>query len=442
MEINMKETVIQFGEGNFLRGFFNYFLDSINKQGFYDGKAVVIQPRAGGKCALLQAQNCNYNLYLRGIENGEVKQEHHYIESISRCIDPYKDFNEYISLADNPDFRFIVSNTTEAGIEFVSTCKFTDKPCISFPGKLTQLLFRRYENNLNGFIILPCELIDNNGEELKKCVLQYADLWNLGTDFVNWIENENHFVNTLVDRIVTGYPEDQTKLAHPDDKFLDTAEIFHLWVIEGDFEDEFPLKKAGFNVVWTDDAKPYKKIKVRILNGAHTSLVAGALLSGIETVGEAMADDTSYAFLTKCMNNEILPTIGENKDSRTFANNVFDRFRNPFIQHKWRSIVLNSVSKFSVRVLPTLLEYKEKNGIYPSGLTMSLALLLYFYKNDTPNDSPDIIATIKKDSIADILKNTSLWQTDLSDITKTVTEYYNKIEAIGTKEAMKWILSE
>ena len=438
----MKETVIQFGEGNFLRGFFDYFLHKMNEKGLYDGKAVVVQPISMGRVAELNEQDCKYNLYLRGIQNGEIVKEHTFVESISRCIDPYKDFEDYMALADNPDFRFIVSNTTEAGIEFVDTCKFDDKPALSFPAKLTQLLYKRYKNGLKGFVILACELIDNNGSELKKCVLKYAELWNLEADFVAWLENENHFINTLVDRIVTGYPNDETKDAHPDDKFLDTAEIFHLWVIEGDFEDEFPLQKAGFNVVWTDDAKPYKKIKVRILNGAHTSLVAGALLSGIETVGEAMNDETTYAFLNKCMKEEILPTIGENEESIAFANAVFDRFKNPYIQHKWRSIALNSISKFSVRVLPTLLEYKEKNGIAPNGLTLSLAYLIYFYKNDMPQDAENVIATIKNDCIADILKNESLWQANLSDLTSLVTEYYNKIEILGAKETMKWILSE
>ncbi len=437
----MKETVIQFGEGNFLRGFFDFFLHEMNRKGLYDGKAVVIQPRQGGKCALLSEQNCRYNLYSRGIKDNKIIKEHTFIESISRCVDPYKDFEKYIALADNPDFRIIVSNTTEAGIAFDETCKFEDKPALSFPGKLTQLLYRRYQNGLKGFIILPCELIDNNANELKNCILKYADLWDLGDGFKTWLENENHFANTLVDRIVTGYPDDETKDLHPEDKFLDTAEIFHLWVIEGNFEDEFPLKKAGFNVVWTDDAKPYKKIKVRILNGAHTSLVAGALLSEIETVGEAMNNETTYAFLNKCMKEEILPTIGENEESICFANNVFDRFKNPFIQHKWRSIALNSVSKFSVRVLPTLLEYKEKNGTYPKGLTLSLAYLIYFYKNDDPQDADDVIEVMKNDSIADILKNTSLWQNDLSDLTEIITEYYNKIHTLGAKETMKWILS-
>ena len=438
----MKETVIQFGEGNFLRGFFDYFLHKMNEKGLYDGKAVVVQPIPMGRVAELNEQDCKYNLYLRGIKDGEIVKEHTFVESISRCVDPYKNYEGYMALADNPDFRFVVSNTTEAGIEFVDSCKFEDKPALSFPGKLTQLLYRRYKNGLNGFVILSCELIDNNGSELKKCVLKYAELWNLESDFVAWLENENHFVNTLVDRIVTGYPNDETREMHPDDKFLDTAEIFHLWVIEGDFEDEFPLKKAGFNVVWTDDVKPYKKIKVRILNGAHTSLVAGALLSGIETVGEAMNDEVTYAFLSKCVKEEILPIIGENDESISFANSVFDRFKNPYIQHKWRSIALNSVSKFAVRDLPTLLEYKEKNGKAPKGLTLALANLIYFYKNDNPDDNADVVATMKNDSISEILANTSLWSSDISDLTEIVTEYYNKIDTIGAKETMKWILSE
>ena len=438
----MKETVIQFGEGNFLRGFFDYFLDVMNKKEIYSGKAVIVQPRTGGKCALLSEQNNCYNLYLRGIDKGYTVQEHHFIESISRCVDPYKDYEEYISLADNPDFRFIVSNTTEAGIKFDKNCSFDDKPSLSFPGKLTQLLFRRYKNGMRGFIFLPCELIDNNGDMLKNCIMQYVDYWQLEEGFSLWLENENHFANTLVDRIVTGYPDDETRNLHPEDKFLNTAEIFHIWVIEGNFEDELPLRKAGFNVIWTDDVKPYKRMKVRILNGAHTSLVAGALLSGIETVGEAMNDETAVSFLVKCLKEEILPTVGENDESISFAKSVLDRFRNPFIKHKWRAISLNSVSKFSVRVLPTILEYKEKFGEYPKCLVLSLAYLIYFYKNDTPDDMTETVLFIKNSSVADILKNTSFWSVDLSLLTDEVSEYYRKIHTFGAKEVMKWILSE
>ncbi len=438
----MKETIIQFGEGNFLRGFFDYFLDEMNKKGLYEGKAVIVQPRAGGKCALLQAQDCRYNLYLRGIENGETVSKHSLIESVSRCINPYKDFEGFLELAKNPDMRFVVSNTTEAGIAFDESCAFSDTPCLSFPGKVTQLLFARYESGLKGFVFLPCELIDNNGDELKSCVIKYARLWGLSEDFVAWVNEENTFLNTLVDRIVTGFPDDETAKAHPGDSFLDAAEVFHLWVLDGDFESELPLKRAGFNVIWTDDVKPFKKTKVRILNGAHTSLVAGCLLSGIESVGEAMKDDTASAFLKACMEKEILPTIGETAENLEFARAVSDRFSNPFIFHRWRAIALNSISKFSVRVLPTLMEYKEKYGTAPKGLTLSLAMLLYFYKNDIPEDNADIISFIKENSLEDILKCKDLWQADISSLTHKVTAYYDKISAIGAKEAIKWILSE
>ena len=436
----MKETVIQFGEGNFLRGFFDYFLHRMNTEKLYDGRAVIVQPRAGGRVQGLSEQGCKYNLYLRGIEKGETRCEHTLVESVSRCVDPYKDFEAFISLADNPDFRFIVSNTTEAGIAFDEGCSLEDKPCLSFPGKVTQLLYRRYKNNMEGFVLLPCELIDNNGTQLKECVLSYAALWGLEEGFTQWVENENQFLNTLVDRIVTGYPTDETAALHPEDKYLDTAEIFHLWVIEGDFENELPLKECGFNVIWTGDVKPYKKIKVRILNGAHTSLVAGALLSGIETVGEAMKDEAAFGFLNKAMNEEILPVIGDNEECRAFAESVFDRFRNPYIHHKWESISLNSISKFSVRVLPTVLEYKEKYGDFPKCLSLSLAFLIYYYKNGNPQDSQSAIEFIRNNSIEKILANKALWQRDISSMTRLIEEYYEKISEIGSKEAMKWVL--
>lgn len=439
----MKERIIQFGEGNFLRGFVDYFIHCLNKKDLYDGKVVLVQPIPVGQIEGLKAQDYKYNLYLRGIDKGEIVTEHNLIESVARGVDPYKDFSEYMALADNPDFRFVISNTTEAGIAFDESCKFDDKPCKSFPGKLTQLLYRRYKNGMDGFVHLACELIDNNGYELKKCVLKYAELWGLEENFVKWIKEKNAFVNTLVDRIVTGYPgKEEAKALAEGDNYVDTAEIFHLWVIEGNYENELPLKKAGFNVVWTDNAKPYKKIKVRVLNGAHTSLVAGAILSGIETVGEAMADERASAFLMRCIKEEILPTIGENDESIAFANSVLDRFRNPFIKHKWRSIALNSVSKFAVRDLPTLLEYREKFGKYPKMLTMALAFLIYFYKNDTPDDGADVTEKMKSLSIAEILSDSSLWLTDLSEMTGIITEYYGIIETKGAEGAMEWILSE
>ena len=266
MSAQVKETVMQFGEGGFLRGFVDYFFHKLREKGLYDGKIVVIQPIEKGMVDLLNQQKGEYNLFLRGIQDGEVVNEHTHITSISRGINPYTNFEDYMALAENPDLRVIVSNTTEAGIEYLGTEKLSDAPAKSYPAKLTQFLYKRFQTGLKGFILLPCELIDNNADNLKACVLKYADLWELGQDFKNWIEKENDFCNTLVDRIVTGYPRDEvealTEQIGYTDNLIDTAEIFHLWVIEGHHEDELPFNKAGYNIVWTDDAKPYKKRKV------------------------------------------------------------------------------------------------------------------------------------------------------------------------------------
>lgn len=360
----MKETVLQFGTGNFLRGFADYFIDALNKQGLYDGKIVVVSPTNSKAVEKINAQKGRYNLILRGIENGEEISSINEINSISCAVNPYADFDGFLSLAKNPDLHFIVSNTTEAGISFDDTCKITDKPADSFPAKLTQFLYKRYKNNLNGFVILACELIDNNGKELEKCVLKYAEKWELGKDFITWIKSENTFCNTLVDRIVTGYPKDEAEHIFDEigyrDYLLDTAEPYHLWVIEGDFENKLPFQKAGFNVIWTDNVALYKKMKVRILNGSHTSLVFPSLLCNVETVGESLKDEQLNAFLNTCLFDYILPMLDNTDEIKSFANAVLERFSNPYIRHLWKSISLNSVSKFTARVLPTVNDYIDK----------------------------------------------------------------------------------
>lgn len=440
----MTERIIQFGEGNFLRGFADYFIHKLNEKGLFDGSVVIVQPIAKGLTDTINAQKGEYNLYLRGIQDGKEVCEHTKIQSVSRAINPYEDFDAYLSLAGDPNFRFIISNTTEAGIAYDDSCEITDAPPSSFPAKLTVLLNERFKKGLKGFIILSCELIDHNGDELKKCVLKYADKWNLGEDFKKWLVEENSFCNTLVDRIVTGYPrEEAEKLCEElgyEDKLLDTAEIFHLWVIEGHFEDELPLQKAGFNVVWTDDVTPYKKRKVRILNGGHTSMVTGALLSGLETVGQCVNDEVVGNFLKKCLFTEIVPTLGGSAEDENFANAVLERFANPYIKHMLRSIALNSVSKFSVRVLPTILEYKEQQGEYPLSLTMALAALIEFYKTDKPQDLPEVEEFMKKASVEEILKNKELWGSDISDMKKEVEICLNKIHTLGMKRAMEWTI--
>ena len=377
-----KETVIQFGEGGFLRGFADYFFQKLQDKGLFDGSVVIVQPIEKGMCSVLEQQGCEYNLFLRGIDNGQVVDEHTHIDIISRCVNPYENFESYMKLAENPDFRFIVSNTTEAGIEYVDSNQFTDAPARSFPGKLTQLLYKRFRLGLKGFIILSCELIDHNGEELEKCCLRYADLWGLGEEFKTWLVQENDFCSTLVDRIVTGFPRDEheelCRRIGEQDNMMDTAEIFHLWVIQGNHEDELPLQKAGFHVVWTDNVDPYKKRKVRILNGAHTSMVLGAHLYGLKTVGECLKDEKVSALLRKCIFREIIPAIGDTEDNRKFGEAVLERFSNPFIRHMLLSIALNSVSKFRARVLPTILEYRDMLIPVPRGLLFLWQLSWHF----------------------------------------------------------------
>ena len=446
MSGNVKETVIQFGEGGFLRGFVDYFFHKLQEKGLYDGKIVVVQPIEKGMCQMLADQNCEYNLFLRGINNGQVVNEHSHVTSISRALNPYTQYEDYIALATSPDLRVLVSNTTEAGIEYLGTEKLTDTPPKSYPAKLTQFLYKRFQAGLKGLILLPCELIDNNGDNLKACVLKYADLWELGDEFKTWVNTENDFCNTLVDRIVTGYPRDEveelTKQLGYTDNLIDTAEIFHLWVIQGNHEDELPFNKAGYNIVWTDDVKPYKKRKVRILNGGHTSMVLGAYMYGLNTVGDCMKDKTVSAFLKKCLFDEIVPTLGNSETDIQFAKDVLERFSNPFIKHQLLSIALNSVSKFQVRVLPTILEYKEKFGKYLEALTFSMAALIAFYRTDKANDGAEIMEYMKDASVEDIMKREDYWHADLTEMIPKVKEYYDLIEREGMEEAYKIVLAK
>lgn len=440
----MKEKIIQFGTGNFLRGFADYFIDKLNKDGLYDGKIVIVSPTVSKTVDVLNEQKGKYNLYLRGIENGKEICERTEINSISRAVNPYKDFDGYLALAENPDLRFIISNTTEAGIAFSADDKFDDKPAKSFPAKLTQLLYARFKAGLDGFVIFACELIDDNAKQLRKCVLEYANLWNLGEDFCNWITSKNKFCNTLVDRIVTGYPKDEADRLFDEfgyeDKLLDTAEPYHLWVIEGDYENEMPLQTAGFNVIWTDNVSPYKKMKVRILNGSHTSLVFPSLLCGVQTVRESLCDKDLNEFLNTCLFDYILLTLGETEENNQFANAVIERFANPYIKHMWQSISLNSVSKFTARVLPTITDYIDKNNAYPKPLVFSLSCLIEYYKTNDVTDDKSSVEYIKNHSVADILSNAELWGRDLSDMLDLTEIIIDEIHSVGIREAMKWAL--
>ena len=417
------EKIIQFGEGGFLRGFADWMIQKMTDVGAFEGKVVVVQPIEQGMCDMLSAQDCKYTHIIRGSEGVETSV----IDVISRCVKPYEDFESYLALADIPSMRFIISNTTESGIVFNENDAVDKAPFVSFPAKLTLLLKRRFDKALGGFIILPCELIDRNGDNLKKCVLAYADLWNLGEDFKAWVENENVFTNTLVDRINTGYPKGEELNLGYEDNMVNTSEYFHLWVIETDFdiEKELPFSKANLNVIVTKDKlEMYRTRKVRILNGAHTSLVPYALLSGLDTVKSCMDDETMREHIRKCVFDEIIPTLDLPKDELVdYANNVLIRFSNPYIKHYLSSIALNSVSKFKVRVLPSILEYNKRFGKLPETLTFAFAKLIEFYRTDMTNDAPEVVEFMKTASVADILAREDYWGKDLSFMYDDVAKY-------------------
>ena len=420
------ERVIQFGEGGFLRGFVDWMLQKVNDNSDFDGSVVVVQPIEQGMCDMLSAQDCVYTHVCRGVEGVDTTV----VDVISRCVKPYEDFAAYLALAEQPEMRFVVSNTTESGIVFSSDDKITDAPPKSFPAKVTLLLKKRYELGLGGFIFLPCELINRNGDNLKKCVLQYADLWNLGDGFKAWVENENVFTNTLVDRINTGYPRGEDLGLGYEDNMANTSEFFHLWVIETafDLDSEMPFSKTDLNVIITPDKlEMYRTRKVRILNGAHTSLVPYAMLSGLDTVKSCLDDETMSNHLKKCVFDEIIPTLDLPRDELlSYANSVVERFSNPYIKHYLSAIALNSVSKFKVRVLPSILEYINRYGKMPETLLFAFAKLIDFYKTDMTNDDADVVEFMKNNDTAAILANESLWGQDLSHLTSEVEKYVNK----------------
>ena len=420
------EKVIQFGEGGFLRGFVDWIIQIINEKTDFNASVVVVQPIKNGMCEMLEKQNCVYTLVMRGLKGGEPTVDKKVVDCISRTVNPFDNFDDYLALAENEDFRFIVSNTTEAGIAFSKEDKIENAPDVSFPGKVTLLLKKRFELGLPGFIFLPCELIDKNGETLSECIAKYIDLWNLGEDFKAWVKMENIFYNTLVDRIVTGYPRDEKIETDFEDNMLNTSELFHLWVIEGpdSIKNEFPFDKTDLNIIVTDNLERYRTRKVRILNGAHTSMIPYALLEGVETVGDCMKDEKMSAFVKKCVYDEIIPTLDLPFDElKGYADDVFERFENPYIRHLCASISLNSVSKFKVRVLPSILEYIKRTGKNPENLCISFGKLIEFYKKGNPNDDEQVMKFMKEKSVPEILANVDFWGEDLSFLSDEVSKY-------------------
>ena len=390
---NLPIKVLQFGEGNFLRAFVDYLIDKLNKEADFNAGVAVVQPIDAGLVDMLNEQDGLYNLFMRGVKSGKEIQEKRTISCIQKSINPYKDYSAYLDLATEDELQFLISNTTEAGIAFDENDQLEKVPHNSFPAKVTALLWKRFQHfdgaADKGLTIIPCELINYNADNLRQIILQYVDLWNLGEEFTKWIEQNNTFHNTLVDRIVPGYPraeieEYQSQLKF-EDKLIVTAEVFLLWVIEGGeaLKAKIPFDKIDENVLIVDDIQPYRTRKVRILNGAHTTMVPFAILSGKETVKETVDDAFTGKFVKNAIFEEINPTLDLSEaELNSFAEEVLDRFRNPFIKHQLASIALNSISKFKVRVLPSLLEYEKRRSQLPVRLTFAFACLIRFYKGN------------------------------------------------------------
>lgn len=391
--------VIQFGEGNFLRAFIDWQLDLLNEHTDLDAGIAIIRPINTDFPPSLNTQDGLYTTVIRGLnEQGEAVREPRLIRSVNREINIYQEFDEYLALAHDANIRFVFSNTTEAGISYQAGDKFTDTPPASYPAKLTRLLFERFSHfdgaADKGWVLLPCELIDYNGEALQELVLRYAKQWDLPVEFITWLNEHNTFCSTLVDRIVTGYPRGEVEALQAElgyqDTFLDTAEYFYLFVIQGPkwLAKELRLDKLDLNVLIVDDIKPYKERKVAILNGAHTALVPVAFLSGLNTVGEALNDKHISAFVEKTIEQEIVPVLDLPHDELvSFAQAVLSRFRNPFIQHQLLSIALNGMTKFRTRILPQLVSYQKAQGELPARLTFALAALIAFYRGERNGES-------------------------------------------------------
>ena len=474
--------ILQFGEGNFLRAFSDYMIDIANEKKVFDGSIVVIKPREHGSLDLFRQQECRYTVAIRGVKEGRQVVSNRLVESVVEAVDPYREYETYQKYGNLDSLRFLISNTTEAGIVFRKEDRLDDCPPLSYPGKVTKLLYERYQKFAGdlkkGLILLPLELIDDNGAALKECVQKYAHLWKLEDAFLQWVEGACIFCSTLVDRIVTGYPKepnDYWKQLGYEDRLLVVTEPYALWVIEAgpEIRKEFPLDRAGLPVIFTDDIKPFKQRKVRILNGAHTSLVPVSYLAGNNLVIESMKDPLIRTFLEQIIFGEIIPTLEmPEADLKAFAHTVFDRFDNPFIEHELLSISLNSIAKWKTRCLPSFVRYVDKNQKLPKGLTFSLAALLAFYRcgyevrdgnligrrGDEKyliKDEKEVISffeshigaipeshidAIPESLVDEFLQERSFWGMDLTgfaNLKESVLEYLCEMERIGMRSAVQ-----
>lgn len=457
--------IMQFGEGNFLRAFVEWILQNLNDQGAIDADVVVVQPMPFGRIRELAEQDGLYTLRLEGIDGGKKVRTSRVIDVIGDCLDPFTEYEKFLRYGESEDLQIVISNTTEAGIAVDPTDTDFSVCPKSYPGKLLALLKRRYDafhGDMNrGLAIVPCELIDNNGDELYRCLTELAKINNMDEKFIEWMQKANHFTSTLVDRIVPGYPRNEIEEIQKETGYLDNnvvkGEIFHLWVLKKEpfVQKVLPADSTGLNVIFADDIKPYKQRKVKILNGSHTAMVPVAYLCGIDTVGEAVNDPVIGKFVREFVFDEVNPTIDLPQDQMTaFADSVIERYQNPFIRHELMSIALNSTTKFRTRLLPTLQDYVRIKGGLPEHLLFAFAALVTFHKGKRGEqeialkDDPEYLAKWKelwdgfngcyKCLAKKALGWTEAWGCDMNaihpDITATVATY---LEAIGTKGMRK-----
>jgi len=460
------EKVLMFGEGNFLRAFIGFIFQKMNDSKCFNGGITALQGVENGLCDLINQQQGLYTVIERGIEKGETIERFTLIDCFNKCINPYKDYDKYLEIAKNSQLQVIVSNTTEFGICYSEN---EGKEIIehkNFPAKLTDFLYKRYKyfngNKDKGLIILPCELIDRNGDKLKDLILKYSKEWDLESDFIKWLNESNTFTNTLVDRIVSGYPKAEAdeicnKLEYKDN-LLDVCEPFLLWVIEGDKKilNKLPLDKCGLDIVITDNLETYRTRKVRILNGAHTMSVLAGHLCGFEFVEQLVNDDMFNKYIKKGIFEEIIPAMNGEKLNE-YALDVIERFKNPYLNHRLLNISLNSISKFKSRVLVSIKDYVLKFNKAPKVLSFSLAALISFYKNGIGsfvNDDAEFLDGLsnlfkncknEKELINNILSDKILWGEDLTllkDFEAQVLSYYIDIQSYGTEVVIKGLIND
>ena len=471
--------VMQFGEGNFLRAFIDWMLQRMDDTCSLDAQVQIIQPRRpNGNAERINAQNGLYTLIQRGFSNGNLVESSSLIDVVEGCINPYSDWDKAVATACLPTLRFVFSNTTEAGIEYQQENYTPGTSQESFPAKLASLLFERFKTFNGapdkGLLLFPCELIDNNGTQLREIILKYAADWKLPPEFAQWLNSSCAFFNTLVDRIVAGYPSDEAasyeqKFGY-EDKLMVCCEPFHFLAIEGDahLAAELPFEKAGLNVVVTDNLEPYRTRKVRFLNGVHTCTVPAAILAGHTLVDEMMTDDLLNGFIQQAVFQEVFPTVSlPDAEKRSYADSVLERFRNPYAKHRLLSIALNSISKWKVRVLPTLKDYRAMTGKLPRCLAFSLAVLLRFYMTENGdgfastvkyslNDTPEVLKFFSTQTaqfkqfcdlncyIINALGNQALWGEDLNaipNLSAVIAQDLDDILQNGIRAAMQRLLS-